>query len=152
MRLRNLSSNNLHFAAIAGLLALVLATHADAAAVTVTDGWIRALPAGLPAAGYFELHNGTDKSVSLTGAASPACGMLMLHKSEEMGGMMKMEDVSSVDAAPGATVKFAPGGYHLMCMSPSAAIKPGAQVPVTLKFANGTSVQSDFSVRDASGK
>ena len=152
MRLRNLSSNNLHFAAIGALLTLVLATHADAAAVTVTGGWIRALPAGLPAAGYFELHNGTDKSVSLTGAASPACGMLMLHKSEDMGGMMKMDNVSSVDAAPGDTVKFSPGGYHLMCMSPTAAIKPGGRVPVTLQFSNGKDVEADFAVRDASGK
>ena len=150
--LRKLNSNTLHLCAIAALLALALTTHADAAGVTVSGGWIRALPSGLPAGGYFEMHNGAGKSVSLTAAASPACGMLMLHQSEDMGGMMKMEDVQRVDLAPGATVKFTPGGFHLMCMEPTPAIKPGAHIPVTLQFSDGTSVTADFSVRGANGK
>jgi len=66
--------------------------------------------------------------------------MLMLHRSENVGGTMRMDDVSSVEVAPGATLKFAPGGYHLMCMDPSPALKPGARVAVTLSFVDGTKV------------
>ena len=133
-------------------LLLVLNTSAFAGDVVVTGGWFRALPASVPSGGYFTLHNGSNKTITLTGASSPACGMLMLHKTEDKGGTMDMMDMPSIPVPAGTDLKFAPGGYHLMCMSPSAAIKPGAQVPVTLKFANGTSVQSDFSVRNASGK
>jgi hypothetical protein len=78
--------------------------------------------------------------------------MLMLHKSENVGGTMRMEDVASVEVAPRATLKFAPGGYHLMCMDPSPALKPGARVSVTLEFADGTKLQSQFAIRGANGR
>jgi len=146
------NSNHFYLGAVAALFLVLFASHANAAGITITGGWIRALPAGLPAAGYFTLRNSGDKTVLLTGAASPGCAMLMLHKSDDRSGMMKMEDVTSVEAAPGATVKFTPGSYHLMCMGPKPAIKPGGRVPVTLSFADGTSLTADFAVRNANGE
>jgi periplasmic copper chaperone A len=118
--------------------------------VTVSDGWIRALPGTLPAGGYFKLHNGSGTSISLVGASSPACGMLMLHKSDTMNGMAEMSDVERVDVAAGGTIAFAPGGYHLMCMDPKA-LHPGGKISVTLSFSNGMHVTSDFAVRNAAG-
>ncbi|MBU6297889.1 MAG: copper chaperone PCu(A)C [Alphaproteobacteria bacterium] len=152
MSIRYLNSNTLHFTAMIALAVIVFGGHAQAAGVTVSNGWIRKLPANLPAAGYFELHNGGDKAVSLTGANSPACGMLMLHQSKDIGGMEHMSDVASVDVAAGKTVTFAPGGYHLMCMHPGPALQIGAKVPVTLNFRGGTKVVADFAVRNAGGK
>jgi len=134
------------------MMLLVFTAHAFAAGAAVSNGWFRMLPANLPSAGYFDLHNGGSKTISLTGASSPACGMLMLHKSENMGGMMHMEDVAAVDVAPGRTIKFAPSKYHLMCMDATPALKAGAHVPVTLEFADGSKLQSTFAVRDANGK
>ena len=49
---------------------------------------------------------------------SPACGMLMLHRSANVGGMESMMMVESMDVPAGGTIAFAPGGYHLMCTSP----------------------------------
>jgi periplasmic copper chaperone A len=152
MFMRRMNSNELHIGAIAALVLLALTAQADASGTSVSNGWIRKLPSGLPAAGYFDLHNGGDKTITLTGASSPGCGMLMLHRSENMGGMMHMDDVSGVDVAPGATVKFAPGGYHLMCMGSKPSLTPGSTVPVTLIFADGSKPQFIFSVRDANGK
>jgi copper(I)-binding protein len=135
------------------LLAFVFCTSPClAGAVSVSDAWIRALPDNLPAGGYFTLHNDTDKSVTLTGASSPACGMLMLHQSVETSGMSSMNDVPRVEVAPGATLSFAPGGYHLMCMEPTALLKQGATVPVTLDFGDGSKTAVEFSVRSASGR
>jgi periplasmic copper chaperone A len=137
----------------AGLAALLgLTPSARAADVALSGGWFRVLPAGLPAAGYFELHNGTGKTVSLVSAASPGCGMLMLHQSQDSGGMSRMVDVQRVDVAPGTTVKFAPGGYHLMCMDPTPLLKPGARVAVTLQFADGSKLTSNFVARNIRGK
>jgi copper(I)-binding protein len=90
--------------------------------------------------------------VALASASSSACGMLMMHKSEEMNGMGSMQDVSSVAVPAGGTVKFAPGGYHLMCMNPTAAIKPGGSVSVTLNFSDGNKIDTLFAVRNAQGK
>jgi len=125
---------------------------ADAGSISVTDGWIRALPGDTPAGGYFNLANDSGKRIDLTGASSPACGMLMLHKTETMGGMAMMNDVKQIPLAAGAHLSFSPGGYHLMCMDPTAAIKPGNKVPVTLEFGDGTKVTADFTVRNAAGR
>jgi copper(I)-binding protein len=57
-----------------------------------------------------------------------------------------------VDVGAGATLKFAPGGYHLMCMDPTPAIRPGNRVPVTLTFADGRRLMVSFPVRNAAGK
>ena len=121
-------------------------------AVRVENGWIRALPGAVPSGGYFVLRNIGQKKETLTGARSPACGMLMLHVSENKGGMSTMRHVESLDVAPGGTLEFKQGGYHLMCMQATAAIKPGARVPVTLLFRDGTTVTAEFAVRDAAGK
>ncbi len=143
---------SIHAAAIAMLIAMVLISAASAAELTVSGAWIRALPPSVPSGGYFTLHNGGKTSVTLTGANSPACGMLMLHRTENMGGMSTMNDVENVAVPAGETVQFSPGGYHLMCMNASSAIKPGKTVPVTLKFSDGSSVNAVFAVRNAAGK
>ncbi len=134
------------------LAALLLAAPAHAADVTVKDGWFRSLPANLPAGGYFTLHNGGMIAVTLTGASSPACGMLMLHRTENKGGTGMMMDMPSIKLAAGSDLTFTPGDYHLMCMDPTAAMKPGASVPVTLDFADGAKITSSFAVKNARGQ
>jgi copper(I)-binding protein len=133
---------------------LLLAAPAIAAPSTLRleDPWIRALPGSLPAGGYFTLHNDGKSAQTLVGARSDACGMLMLHVSENKGGMSAMHEVAGVDVAAGGTLSFAPGGYHLMCMDTKPAIKPGAKVPVTLLFKSGEKLTADFAVRGATGK
>jgi copper(I)-binding protein len=136
---------------IAILAVLLGGLPAEAAQVTVSDAWFRALPSNLPAGGYFTLHN-AGNDVKLTGAQSPACGMLMLHRSTTNGGMAEMTMVDSVDVPRGGSLSFSPGDYHLMCTAPTSAMTPGAHVPVTLKFSDGTAVTATFDVRNASGK
>lgn len=139
-------------ALLGGLLiaSAFLQSAAAAPTVTVSDGWMRALPGTLPAGGYFTLHNPTAKTLVLQSASSRACGMLMLHKSDTMGGMASMANVDTLEVKPGGTLVFSPGGYHLMCMKPS--LKPGGKVGVTLHFADGSNVQADFTVRGARGR
>ena len=78
--------------------------------------------------------------------------MLMLHRSVDQGGQERMVEVASVPVPAHGKVSFAPGGYHLMCMSPAAAMRPGQSVPVTLRFAGGESLTASFPVRNATGK
>ena len=137
-------------ARIAVLSSVFLGSAAQAASITITDGWIRAIP-NRPAGGYFTLSNDSGKRVVLTGASSPACGMLMLHKTETESGMADMNDVKDVPIAVGQHVTFAPGGYHLMCMNPTGAVAPGNKVPVTLIFSDGMQVTNTFAVRNATG-
>lgn len=134
---------------LAALALLASPAHATDT-VMVKDGWFRSLPANLPAGGYFTLHNGGTAPIKLTGAESPACSMIMLHKSEERNGTGTMVEVPSIDVPASGDLTFAPGGYHLMCMNPK--MKPGTMVKVTLEFADGTQAISDFAVKNAAGK
>lgn len=134
------------------IAALLVAGPACAANVTVKDGWFRALPAKLPAGGYFTLHNSGAQTVTLTGAESPACGVLMLHKTENKNGTGMMMDMPTVPVPAGSNLKFSPGGYHLMCMDPTPAMKPGTKVSVTLEFSDGTRTHAPFAVKNAKGQ
>ena len=120
--------------------------------LALSGGWIRLLPGTLPAAGYFTLKNNGASNVTLTGADTPACGMLMLHKSDDTGGMSSMQDVSQVTVPGGGALEFKPGSYHLMCMDPKPALKLGATVPVTLSFQGAPPLTARFDVRSATGK
>ena len=135
---------------VVGFYALV--APANAAGVTISSAWFRALPSGQPAGGYFTMKNGGATPVELVAAHSTACEMLMLHRSNTSSGTSRMEDVKSVSIPAGGTVSFAPGGYHLMCMNPGAAMAPGKTVPVTLVFSDGNKTHANFAVKNAAGK
>jgi len=141
-------------AASAALLALLLGAPAQAApkGLSIEQPWIRLIIKARPAAGYFTLRNDGDKPVQLTGASSSACGMVMLHQSKQVGGVDKMVHVASVTLKPHGTLRFAPGGYHLMCIKPQGAMAIGKSVPMTLKFADGDTLTAQFPVKGAGGK
>jgi len=132
-------------------LALIAAsTAAQAAPFEVTDAWFRSLPGKLPAAGYFTARNNSAHDVAITGARADACGMLMIHQSQNKGGMSGMDMADRVAVPAGGTVKFAPSGYHLMCEMPS--MKIGAKVAVLINLSDGTAVAVAFIVKGATGK
>jgi periplasmic copper chaperone A len=132
---------------------LVLSVPSFAAAgLTIEKPWMRLIIKARPAAGYFTLKNDTDKPVALTGATSSACGMMMLHRSVEQNGVEKMLPVKSLTVPAHGAVSFAPGGYHIMCMKPQASMERGKSVPVTLKFADGSSVSAQFPVKGPGGQ
>jgi periplasmic copper chaperone A len=134
------------------LLSVLFTLPAHAAGFRVDEAWVRYLPGGVPAAGYFLLRNDADKAVELTGASSPAFGEVMLHQSVQSGGLARMRDVHAVSVPAGGAVNFTPGGYHLMLMAPSRKIVRGDKIPITLKFADGQAVTAQFEVRGADGR
>ena len=125
---------------------------AFAADLTISNGWIRLLPAGVPAAGYFELHNSGRTAAELVGARSPAFGHTMLHRTAEDKGRSTMTHVHEVKVPAGGKVVFSPGGYHVMLTKPMRELRIGDKVPVTLEFGDGEKTTAQFEVRGPSGK
>ena len=125
---------------------------AAGASLAVSGAWMRLIIPERPAAGYFTLTNNSGQARNLVGAQSPACGSLMLHRTESGGGVERMVMVPSVAVPAHGSITFAPGGYHLMCMKPAASMVHGHSVPVTLKFGDGETLSADFPVRNAAGK
>jgi copper(I)-binding protein len=132
------------------MLLLTSAAAAQAAPFDVTGAWFRSLPGGVPAGGYFTAQNNSGKDIAITGVSSEGCGMLMMHQSKSTGGMSGMDMVSQVKLPPGGQVKFAPGGYHLMCEQPR--LKIGTKAPVAIHLSNGSTVVVAFDVKNAAGK
>lgn len=150
-----LAAKPLFILLLAPLFAVLLASTGAWAAgngLSVSHAWIRMIMPSRPAAGYFTLSNTTDKVEILVGAASPACGMVMLHQSVHKNGQEQMIMVKSIAIPAHGSFTFAPGGYHVMCMSPGKTVTPGQSIPITLRFADGTRVMAQFLVRGATGK
>lgn len=120
--------------------------------IRLEQPWIRMLPGDLPLAGYFELVNASNAPAVLVGAESPEFGGVMMHRSVSEGGTARMEHVDAVEVPAGGSVRFAPGGYHLMLMKRRSALAVGDRVPITLRFADGSHLSADFEVRDASAE
>jgi hypothetical protein len=116
--------------------------------VAVTGARIEVLLPSRPAAGYFTLENRGGSALILSGASAPDCQSLMLHKSTQDGGMARMAMVASVPVPPHGLLRFAPGGYHLMCMQPSGALltRAGSET-VTLHFADGAAMTAPFAIQ-----
>ena len=120
--------------------------------LTISHAWLRFLTPQIPAAGYFTLSNSGQHAAVLTGATSPDCGKLMLHKSVVHNGSASMQMVADVVVPSHGSVTFQPGGYHLMCVSPSPEVAPGHSVPLSLLFKDGSTVAATFPVYGAKGK
>jgi periplasmic copper chaperone A len=138
--------------ALAGTLAIAGSARAGEPGVSLSHPWMRTIIPSRPAAGYFTLKNDSATARALVGAASPACGMLMLHRSVNEHGVEHMIMQKRIPLPAHGTLTFAPGGYHLMCMKPTAAVRPGNSVPVTLKFADGGTLTTPFPVEGVGGK
>ena len=132
-----------------GLVLLAPALARAGEAVQVQAPWFRFLLASIPAGGYLTLENTGAAPAVLVGASSPGCGMMMLHRTETSGGTDRMVGVKQVTIPAHGTFRFAPGGYHLMCMEPKMHL--GQTVPVTLRFADGSRITAPFPVRGADG-
>jgi len=135
-----------------GLLLTARAAPAAEPGLSVSDAWMRVVLPSRPAAGYFILSNSSAKDRTLVGAETTACSKLMLHRSVHQGGQDRMEVMSSVPVPAHGTVKFAPGGNHLMCLSPTADVAPGHALTVTLRFADGGTLDATFKVRSATAR
>jgi copper(I)-binding protein len=115
--------------------------------VQIRDAWIRWLPGELPAGGYLTLVNSGDRPSSLIAASCPDYAEVSLHRSRTVAGTTRMMPVHDITVAAHATLAFEAQGYHLMLMHPSKPLKPGDRVPVTLSFADGSSVTVLFELR-----
>ena len=115
--------------------------------IQVSDAWIRWLPAGLPGAGYLTLTNTGSRACVLIGAQSADYAQVSFHESHSAGGMSSMTPVASIAVKPRDSVRFAVGGLHLMLMQPARTLHPGDKVVVTLRFADGRTLDVPFEVR-----
>ena len=132
--------------ALAAVAALSLATAAHAAP-QVKAAWSRPAAQGTTGAGFMTLANPGPKADTLVSVASPLAREVQVHQSMVHDGVAMMMAASQVPVPAGGSVTFAPGGYHLMFMGLTKALKTGDALPATLIFASGVKVKASFVVR-----
>jgi copper(I)-binding protein len=138
------------FGLIVVLAALILpfAVAAQGPGVEIKHPWSRATFAKTGAA-YLTIHNKGGASDALIAVSSPTANKAMVHRTIMEEGVMKMRPALPVELAPGATVKLAPGGLHVMLMGLKAPLKEGEVVPITLTFENAGAIAIEARVGPA---
>ena len=138
------------FVAVLSLLATV--TLAQVSPLVAQNAWIRAVPGADMAAAYLTLRNTSATAVTITGVQSPIAGHAMIHETQVEGGQSKMRPHEQLVLAPGATVKFEPGGLHVMLHDLTQPLAVGQKVPLIITLAGGGTLQVTASVRPLSGE
>lgn len=127
----------------------VMSAHA-AGKLVVERAWIRTPPPGaMMLAGYADLRNVGDAPLIVAGASSAEFGDVSLHESVNENGVERMRALGDVEIAPGASVRFAPGGRHFMLMQSKRELHAGDVVKIHISTKTGAGADADFAVRDA---
>jgi len=130
-------------------LALLACTVALAVAppLTAQDAWIRATPGSDVAAAYLTVHNTATHAVSIVGVRCACAGHAMIHESTISNGQSTMRPREPLSIAAGATLRFAPGGLHIMLQGLTRPLAPGDEVPLELLLEDGGSLSVSARVR-----
>src|SRR5262249_48663215 len=112
------------------------ASAVQAGDLVVTQAWSRATPSGAKvASGYLTIENKGTGPDRLLGGSSDAAAKVEVHEMANKDGVMTMRQLEGgLPIAPGATVKLAPSGYHLMLTDIARPLKQGDTITVTLDF------------------
>ena len=123
--------------ALAALLALSACGDAGPVPPSQPAATVRmaAVP-GRPAAGYFELRIAGDRG-ALVSVTSPQAGRIEMHETMNMANMTSMRALGSIPVRDGETLRFTPGGRHLMLYDLSRDAAAGRRIDLVLHFEHG---------------
>lgn len=139
------------FAALALTLcaAPALADDVKAGDLVISQAWSRATPGGAKVAGgYVTIENKGKAADKLVSVSADIAGKAEIHEMTMDNGVMKMRALDKgVTIDPGKSVKFAPGGNHLMLQELKGPFKQGDKVPVMLQFEKAGKVTVSLDVQ-----
>lgn len=116
--------------------------------------WVRQPVAGAGVtAAYFHLENRSESTIRLIGIESPVAEAVELHDIvEDASGVMRMRPLTSgLAVPPGSAEALEPGGLHVMLIGLRQALTTDTVVLLTLRFADGLTVDVKAPVRLADG-
>jgi copper(I)-binding protein len=108
--------------------------------IFIQNPMIKTTPPGITnSAAYFTINNNSEKDITLIGVASDAAQRVEMHEHIISNGNMKMQRMEPLKIAAKSSASFQPGGYHVMFIGVTQAIKSGDKIVITLTFDDGTS-------------
>ncbi|MDX2263739.1 MAG: copper chaperone PCu(A)C [Hyphomicrobiales bacterium] len=116
--------------------------------LTIDHPWARPT-AGKVGAAYFAVTNaGADDA--LIGVKTDMSNAAELHAHIHNAEIMRMRKVETVKTPAGATVKFEPGGLHIMLIGLKQPLIEGSSFPLTLVFEKAGEIPVDVKVETKS--
>lgn len=106
--------------------------------VQAWDAFVTPAPQGGNTAVRMVLHNPTSDTVAIVGARSPMAERVMLNHYVPRDGVTQMYALPRVEIPPGAELAVVPLGLELRLMNLIQPVTHGMDVPLELRFANGT--------------
>jgi copper(I)-binding protein len=120
---------------LASILAIAVASRADAQKIEVRDAFARAtIGASMNGVVYLTVENRAAVPDRLLGATTPAAERAELHEHRRDGNVLRMRRLDAVEVAPHAAVEFRPGGTHVMLLGLKTPLKEGESFPLSLEF------------------
>ena len=103
-------------------------------------------PVAPTAAAYFVVHNKGVQADRLLAVQTPVAGKAEMHEHVHADGVMKMQQVQSVEVPAGGEVRFEPMGYHVMLFNLGQQAREGERFPLTLTFEKAGEVELEVAV------
>ncbi|WP_447590589.1 copper chaperone PCu(A)C [Aquipseudomonas campi] len=120
----------------------------EAGDLHIDHPWSREMPPSAPtAAAYFVVHNKGDSADRLLSVDTPVASKAELHEHVHQDGLMKMQQVQTVEVPANGEVSFAPMAYHVMLFGLKQQLRDGERFPLTLHFEKAGAVQVDVAVQ-----
>jgi copper(I)-binding protein len=141
--------------AVAALLAPISAlAHADVRAgdLTISNPWTRAAGVNGNGGAFLAVRNAGAQPDRLISATTTAARRVELHTMIRDGDVMRMRPVNDIPVPAGQTVELRPGGLHVMLIGLNAAMQPGVDVPLTLRFERAGEVNLMLHVQPAGAR
>ena len=140
-----LLSRSLGFPTVCLLLSIA---NAGAQGITVEDAWIRGVPpSAATTAAFMTIHNTDSDDAVLKSADCDIAETVQIHTMEQVGEMMKMQEVSELRIPANGQAILAPKGYHIMLIGLVRPIKEGETIPLSLNFTDRATVVVDVVVK-----
>jgi len=106
--------------------------------IEIINSWIReAPPAVRVSVAYMVIKNNSSAEKKLVSVSSVDFHNIELHQTTNQDGMMHMEEQSELIIPANNQIELKPNSYHLMMMGRKRNLKEGAEVKITLNYADG---------------
>ena len=118
---------------LSALFCLPVVCHGEVPGIRF-DAWARATaPGATTGAVYGVLENHSSEKLTLAGVEFSGAGYVMVHRTVERDGMMRMIH-ADVMLAPGDSLALRPGDLHMMLMKLARPLRQGCRYRLTLDW------------------
>lgn len=130
----------------------VFAADSSQGILEVHEPWVREAPPVVKVlAGYFTLHNHTDKTHTVLSVSSPQFNRVEIHHTQLKNDTARMLPVPKIKISPLGKVVFEPGGLHLMLIKPEKIYRSGDNIHLTLHLSDKSTFDFTAPVKKSHG-